>query len=164
MDPQLFRNLIADVHENWLANILGFDKQTEGIDLVRGNHGIEVKARLVTNCSMHITIHDYQYHDFKKRHTNLYWAFMFYRLAKPVRTVTTTSQKKLETLVTERRTVIAPWDFAKTCTYSDARTGPYRYVQADKLVTTSRMIRTLKGPIYLPENYPFPAEQPKLKH
>lgn len=167
MIGEQFRNLADVVQRAWLAEELGVEVNLDdgnlvGIDLLDDKNGVELKARLSgtdyrTN-NHHFTLAEYQYQGFPQKYPELelYWAFMKYWIAKPVKELRKEDIK--EDLFVRREVLVVPWDAVAELPVFSPKTGPYRYVnKADHKQFMQRpdlfVMETKKGPIHIVRSF-----------
>lgn len=157
MNPRVFTNVVEWHHLEWLQRLLKLKHPHEigiesGIDLVDEHTGIELKSRLQAY-SKNFAVHAYQVDEYQAQlpNRNLYWAFLFYNLRKPVQEIEAADVGKN---VATREVWFIDWDWIRQFPISSAKTGPYIYVHKRNFPSSDNFykIKEKGGTLYVPKN------------
>lgn len=163
MLPKYFRPHVEAYNKRWLAQALAIHHNGHlGIDLLTERFGIELKCRMIGYGRRVITdpeqLHLYPIDNPGRE---FYWAFLYYKLSKPVRQIK--EREDLEDLITKREVWCLPWEWMSQFpeTRPSQKSGPYRYVSATKFPDAETMTVFTKkrkhlfgeqiGTIYVPK-------------
>ncbi|MGV8150221.1 MAG: hypothetical protein ACP5NV_00660 [Candidatus Woesearchaeota archaeon] len=146
MDSVKFTNVIAEYLRLKLSEVfhVGIISRT-GIDLSDEDVGIEIKCRYSKYPNSY-AVHAYQITEFADPNIQLFWAFLLYDLKKPIKNIS--DDDNLREIVTDVSVKFAPWDFVKKFHVSNAKTGPYVYVNT-KDIDTSELKKYVRDKLTL---------------
>lgn len=166
-------SILETHHRTYLSRILGFiSNGHDGIDLKEPELqiGIELKTNLayylseldpeqpkkrtiifnnerkvITRYSSTFSPTDFQYTEYPKQNPEyeLYWAFMYYALSRPIEKIT--DRKLIEDYILERTTYILPWNILKDIPINKAKFDNYRYVKKRLLEEQDPLTRIQRG-------------------
>jgi hypothetical protein len=142
---------LESFHRHWLANILQMETNGfEGIDLFDDCFGIELKCKLLhKGYQTGIAAADHQFKSYPQQNTGkeLFWAFLYYKLSKPVKEILDNPDSYL----TERKVYFQPWPFVQQFPPNRTKLETWRYIRRKAVLSQEyEIIKIENNEFYFP--------------